>query len=312
MRKYIFLFLFLFAADHVDAQRVIQAFTRKTNTERLEETIFLFYFEGQSNAAGRETTDRLLAIGEDSEPTNVFVYYKPDYTATDNGSFVQLEEGSVNTREPGETPLGLSGWYGMLGNRLAALSPNPVYVIMAGDGGTALKPGLTNPDWDPAASGECYDIFTNRYFIVAYNKLVAANPGKTIEVVRVWSQGESDALDADGISGYSTRFAAKEAATRNAHAALKYAPLIIPKLYFTINAGEGVINSVFQSYENNNPNYVKTIDISAYPRIIDLTTEQKLGFASVGGDSPHTSYLGQLELVAQSLAFIKIFYPFIP
>jgi hypothetical protein len=252
-------------------------------------------------------------LGEASSPTDVNVYYKPDYTTADNGAFQQLVEGSANTREPDNATTGTSGAYGMVGNRIAALSPNPVYVIAAGDGGTALKQGLTTPDWYQLSSGGCYDVAVNRYFKVAYPKIVAANPGKTIRVAICWHQGESDAGDNTATSQYATNFAALITALRASHPSLQSAPLIITKLYFNISANEATINSAFQAYADSNPSTTFIVDISAYPRKQDLTTAQKGGIATAGSDDQHTSYLGMQAKAVQIFNHIKNYYfPTIP
>jgi hypothetical protein len=275
----------------------------------LNNTLFLILDIGQSNSIGRATSQRIIQLTEEKEaPDEVFVYYKPDYTAADTGEFQVLQEGSLNTREPDQAAISFSGAYGMLAARIKRVSPNIVYIVAMGDGGTALEQNLTSPDWDPDSSGECFQRATSYYYSVAYTKVQTDNPGKTIIPIICWHQGESDALDNTATANYAVNFAAFVTALRASHASLANAMLIITKLYYLLSANETTINNVFQAYADANSNLVKIVDISDMPRKIDLTVGEKGGIAGANGDDEHTSYLGQRAKADRAYTYIKARY----
>lgn len=280
----------------------------------LQNTIFVVFEIGQSNSVGRGTSERMIQLTEDMEtPSDVRYYWKDSYSAVDNGNFVVPLDGSGHTKEPDQSSVGYFGAYFMLASRLKRASPNPVYVIMMGDGGTALKQNLTTPDWFEGSSAECFQIATSYFYSVAYTKIVAEQPGKNIVPIICWHQGETDAGDADGTSGYSTRFLGSGRfidSLRASHASLASAYMIMTKLYFQVTAGETTVNAVFQSYADSSQ-YADTIDISDINRKVDLTVDEKGGIATSGADDGHTSYLGHIAKADRSYALIKArFFPF--
>jgi hypothetical protein len=273
-------------------------------------TVFLVFDIGQSNSIGRATSQRIIQLTADKEaPNGIKIFYKPDYTSTDNGVFQVLQEGSLNTREPDQAAISFSGAYGMLAARLKRLTPdNYVYVVAAGDGGTAIKQNLTSPDWAPASSGECFQRATEYYYSQAYADVQSENPGKTIIPIICWHQGESDAADNTATTEYATNFAAFVTALRASHSSLADAMLIITKLYYQISANETTINNVFQTYADANSSLVKIVDISDQPRKQDLTVAEQGGIAGANGDDEHTSYLGQAAKADRSYTHVKTRY----
>jgi hypothetical protein len=271
-------------------------------------TVFVVSDWGQSNSIGRGTAQRIIQLTTDKEtPDGVKIYFKTDYTTADNGVFEPLQEGG-NTREP-DGSTGFSGAYGVLAARLKQLTPNnTVYIIAAGDGGTPLTNLLTSPDWNENSVAECFQIFTQRYYNVAYAKIVAENPGKTIVPIMLWHQGENDAADATATAQYAARFATFVPALRASHASLADALLIITKLHYNIDANEAAINAAFQAYADANSDLVKIIDISDINRKVDLTVGEKGGVATAGADDQHTSYLGQIAKANRAYTFIKARY----
>lgn len=278
----------------------------------LENTVFVIKAPGQSNAIGRATASRVYQLTKYREiPDDVKIYYKPDYTSADNGAFFTVQQGTTLTREPDQAAIAFTGDYVMLAENLKRVSPNTVYIIPEGDGGTALKQNLTTPDWYEGSTGECFQIFTEYYYSVAYSKIVAENPGKTIITVILWHQGESDAADATATSQYSTNFSGAGRfieSLRASHSSLSNALLIITKLYYNVDANEATINAFFQSYADANSGLVKIVDISDQRRKQDLSTWEKGGIATAGADDQHTAYTGQITKAEREYAHIKSRY----
>lgn len=282
----------------------------ESNTLDLENIVFLVWDGGQSNAVGRAETNRQIQLTKYPEiPSLTKIYYKPDYSSSDNGAFQVLHNGSINTKEPDQSgSLEMFGAYSILGQLLSGLVNRTTYIVMAGDGGTALKQNLTSPDWAPASTNECFQIFTEYYYSVAYDKVAAENPGKTIVPIIVWHQGETDAMDNTATSQYAANFSSFVTALRASHSSLGNALMLITKLYYNLTANEDTINDVFQAYADANSDIVKIIDISDQPRKVDLTTEQKGGLSPTASDDNHTSYLGQIAKGERIYAQIKEFY----
>lgn len=250
---------------------------------------------GQSDAVGRAEGSRLHQLTQyPAIPSNVLIYNKPDYTITDNGTFQVINTQSGNCREPDQGPITTYGAFHPLGCLLASALQRKVYVIMMGDGGTALQQNLTNPDWSPASSGECFDIATARYYNVAYPKIQAAEPGKTLVPFIIWSQGETDATDNTATAAYPTNFTNFVPLLRATHASLATAFMYIRLHTYNKSANEATINAFFTSYAAATPSLYKVIDTNDLPRKVDLTTFEKGGIApSTGADDNHASYLNQ-------------------
>jgi len=253
----------------------------------------LIFDIGQSNAVGRGESNRENQLSAFPElPTNCKIYYKTDYTITDNGTFQQPFAG-VNTREPDQTA-SIFGAYHPLACYIASGFQRTCYIIMMGDGGTALKQNLTNPDWSPSSSGECFEIATQRYYSVAYDKIVAENPTSIILPIICWHQGETDAMDNTATSEYSNNFSNFVTSLRASHSTLNNALMFITKLNYLQTANEATINTVFTNYVASHGSNTILIDVSDQPRKIDLTTQQKGGLVpSTGSDDEHMSYIAQ-------------------
>lgn len=273
--------------------------------------IFVIMDMGQSNAEGRAEADRLALTTYPERPANIVLFYKPDYTTSLNGDFETYMAGQ-NTEEPD-----LSASFRLFSHSLAMayqlrdFTGNRVYIIPAGDGGTALEQNLTSPDWSPASSGECFQIFLERFFDVAMASIISSHPGKTIAVCNIWAQGESDATDNTATSNYASNFAAFYTAVR-AHGTyssyLTAAPWVIPTLNYLQTANETTINGVFTSFAAANSSHVFVVDMSAQKRKQDLTTGEKGGFTATASDDEHLSYLAQNYLGEQAATIVKTFY----
>lgn len=307
-RKFLALLVLTSCCD--DMSFIINPYAFGSNID-LANSVFVIFEGGQSNSTGRATSQRTIQLTEYKEcPSGVKIYFKPDYTTTDNGTFQILLEGSAHTREPDQSGA-YNGAYGILASLLRKVSPNTVYIVMAGDGGVALKENLTSPDWYEGSSGEAFEIFTQRYYNVAYPKIQAEQPGKTIYPIICWHQGETDAADPDGTSGYAVRFGDPNRfvdSLRASHSSLSGALMVITKLYYLVTAGETTINAAFQAYADAHSSIVKIIDISDIHRRIDLTADEIGGVAGVGTDDEHTSYLGHRAKALRTYDHIKAKY----
>lgn len=269
---------------------------------------------GQSNAIGRAESDRLALTTYADGPNKISIFYKPDYTSATNGAFQAYLAGS-NTEEPDQgASLRLYSGSLTLACKARDYTGNPVYIIPAGDGGTALEQNLTTPDWDPDSSGECFQTFLEYYFDRAMPIVLAANPTKEVVVIINWSQGETDAANGTATTNYATNFAAFYAAVR-AHGTyssyLTAAPWFVTLLNYMQSAGETTINGVFTSFAaGTGLGRLYTIDVSDQPRKVDLTTAQKGGFSPTASDDEHLSYLAQNARGEREWTGFKSFFGF--
>lgn len=254
----------------------------------------LIFDIGQSNSIGRAESDRLALTSYSKTPDGVKIYYKTAYGATDNGTWQAIDT-ATNCKEPdaagGQRTF---GGYLSLATKLRDLLAREVYVVAAGDGGTALAQGVTANDWNPNTVGSCYERATSQYFSVAITKLQALYPGRQVVVFISWHQGESDAPDATALSAYSANFTAFITALRASHALLANARLYITKLWYSKSAAEGTINTVFTNYQAANSSTTALINISGYPQKDELTVGQIGGFTATTADDNHQSYLAQI------------------
>lgn len=266
----------------------------KVSRSQLEpDFIAVFYDRGQSNIAdGRAEASRLALTEYPSSPARIYRYWKTNTTSTDNGTWEPIVAGA-NTREYDQT----ATMYGA--SLIAAIKlrdhiNRDVYIIGTGDGGTSLTSGTGTvaPDWDPASSGENYDISRDYYFDVAISKLIAANPGKQIVVFKSWWQGETDAADATATAAYAANFAALDAADQD-NSYLQQGIWLISKLDYNRDANEATINAALDAFVSANPNRAYIWDPAPYPQKIELTVGEKGGFTPSAADDIHTSYLGQ-------------------
>lgn len=273
--------------------------------------VFLLGSFGQSDAIGRCVAQRLVQLTKYREiPDDILIYNKPDYSAADNGAFNVLLEGGFLTTEPSGGVSGATGAYGVLAENLKRISPNTVYIIPGGDAGTAIEQGLTTPDWSELSVAQCFDIFFERYYQVAYDKVVLIHPTKTIVPIFYWDQGVADAGDNTATANYPTNFDNMFAAMLAAHPSFVNALFIVSEVYFANTANEATISSFFQSYCAADPVHRKYIPISAFPRRMDLTAAEINGVTGAGSDvgNMHASYLMQIHKAETAYQFIKDFY----
>jgi hypothetical protein len=273
--------------------------------------IFLIFDIGQSNSVGRAQGQRVLLGSIYPEILSMgLVYWKPDYTATDNGNWYPGQLSAFMCREPDASSSNFAvGSYLQLATLLTGYTQDSTYVIVAGDGGTALNQNTTTPDWAPASSGECFEIFTQRYYSVAYTKLQTRYPGRNIVPIILWHQGEADALNSTATANYTTNFPAFVTAIRASHASLANALWVTTKLWYESSANEATINAVFESYAATHSNF-KVVDISDQPKKIQLSTADKLGVTPAGtlNDDIHTSWRGQNAKAERSYNAIMNYY----
>lgn len=272
--------------------------------------VFVILDMGQSNAIGRAEADRLALTTYPERPSNIYIYYKSDYTVA-AGSFNNMQAGT-NTFEP-DLSASFRLFSGSIieAQRLRDLTGNRCYVIPAGDGGTALEQNLTSPDWSPLSAAECFVIFLDRFFEQAMPSIIATHPGKTIAVLINWSQGETDASDGTATANYATNFAAFYTAVRARTAYSAYltaAPWCVPLLNYMQTAGETTINSVFTAFAAAHSSNFFTFDLSAYPRKVDLSVAQKGGYTPTASDDEHQSYIGQIAKGELFAIQAKTFY----
>jgi hypothetical protein len=257
--------------------------------------IFLIFDAGQSNVFRAQGQRVLLGSIYPEIPSMTLVYWKPDYTTTDNGAWYPGQHSAFMCREPDASASNFAtGAFLQLATLLTGYTQDSTYVVVAGDGGTALNQNTTTPDWAPASSGECFEIFTDRYYDVAYTKLQTRYPGRNIVPIILWHQGEADALNSTATTNYATNFPAFVTAMRASHASLANALWVTTKLWYESSANEATINAVFESYAATHSNF-KVVDISDQPKKIQLSTADKLGVTPAGtlNDDIHTSWRGQ-------------------
>lgn len=254
---------------------------------------------GQSNEVGQAEAQRLIQLTPYPEiPSLVEIYYKPSYSANDDGAFSIYQAGGFATKEPDQ----LSGftWHGsnaILAHNIVAQIGRKCYIVMAARGGTSLAATGAADDWAPATSNECFTRATQWYYPVAYSKLQTLYPGQAIVPIICWHQGEYDAGDNTQTANYAANFSAFVTALRASHSSLANALMFITKLNFNQTANETTINGIFDTYAAANSSLVKVIDISDQPRKIDLSTAQKGGISpsgTGGADNNHQSYLAQI------------------
>ena len=275
----------------------ISAMVGHLNTKYGLNLIYYVLDLGQSNSAGRAETERLTALTSYSAtPAGVKIYYKTARTSPDNGSWQDVSAG-VNNFEPENILAGLDCFASeVIAGKLLfdRLGNNPIYWNKCALGGTSLKQGLTSTDWSELTAGELFQIATQYYHTVAYAKLVALHPTKTIKTIILWYQGESDANNGTAASEYYANFVNFVAALRAYDPVFANAPLIITKLKYFIDANEATVNAAFDTFAGGNPN-TYLIDISDQPRKQDLDAGVKATYPpSTGSDDQHSSYLAQI------------------
>lgn len=270
----------------------------------------LFEAPGQSNAIGRGEADRYNQLTPwATTPQKVKIFYKPDYTATDNGTWNDLIVGTILTVEPDLSSFRVLGGYVTAAIKLAAILNRNVYIIPCGDGGTIMNNGGAFRSWHPSISAECYEVAHSRYLSPALTKLRTDFPGRQILIFRLAHEGETDAGEGRTQSEFFTDIGTYETSARAFTGILDNAPFIITKISYMRDAAEDVINLAWQQFADADPNRVKIIDISDLDRKVDLTTAEKGGFSpSTGADDEHQSYLAQIEKGFRIAEAIRAFY----
>lgn len=269
-------------------------------------TIFLIMVGGQSNEAAQAESSRLALTEYPTQPDRVWYYWKStsQIDSLDNGNWEPAFAGS-NTKQQGVG--NAFGGHLILATKLSVILNSDVYIMDVARGSTKLIQNAEgNPDWSPASSGEMFTAFTQYYFSTALPKLQALQPGKTIKVIKTWTLGESEALDGQ-TSGFLTRWNAFDAAISAYDPLLAEAPWLIHTLNHEQSANEALINADYSSFVASNPTRSYLIDMMGQKRKVDLTTEEKGGFATTvnGGDDNHMSYLGMKYKGEQGFELMK-------
>jgi hypothetical protein len=114
--------------------------------------IFLIFDAGQSNVFRAQGQRVLLGSIYPEIPSMTLVYWKPDYTTTDNGAWYPGQHSAFMCREPDASASNFAtGAFLQLATLLTGYTQDSTYVVVAGDGGTALNQNTTTPDWAPAS-----------------------------------------------------------------------------------------------------------------------------------------------------------------
>lgn len=263
----------------------------------------VLFVMGQSNSDGSAEASRMGLVKYPLMDSNVYLFRKPTFNTTNNGTISPLKSGVNTTFQP--SPSGTTfGAYAITTQLLSSyLGGQPVYVLLAARGGSSLQVGLSaNPCWDPTIPNEMFDYATQGIFTPGIAAIQSANPGKTIKVFISWQQGEADNTDDTATANYPVNFAAFMVAIKAYNSLLNAAPWLITKLYYNLTANETALNNYFQSLASSN---IKILDASSQPQKQNLSTDQKGGFSptTTGGDDKHDSYLfqalkGELEYSA--------------
>jgi hypothetical protein len=267
---------------------------------------------GQSNSIGRGEADRYKQLTPWScNPKGVKIFYKPDYTATDNGYWSQLYIGSVQTVEPDLSTFRVFGGYVTAALKLAAILNRDVFIIPTGDGGTVMNTLGTYRTWNPATANECFDVAHDRYFTPAISKLQTAYPGRQIVVFRVVHEGETDAGQSRSQADFLADIQAYENSSRGHDPLILRAVTVVCEINYMQTAAETTINAAWAQFIATDPQRVKFVTTSDLKRKVDLTTTEKGGItASTGADDEHLSYLAQIEKGWRIAEAIRLRYSF--
>jgi hypothetical protein len=270
----------------------------------------IFDAPSQSNGIGRAEADRYTQLTPwSTAPKGVKIFYKPDYTSTDNGSWSQCFVGSIVTVEPDLPSFRVFAGYVTAAIKLQAILNRNVYIIPCGDGGTIMNDGGAFRSWHPTISGECYTVANARYLSQAIAKLRTDFPGRQIVIFRTAHEGETDASQGRTQAQFLTDVQTYETAARGFTGIMDNAPFIVTKINYLQTSGEDDINAAWQDLADADPKRVKIVDISDLPRKTDLTTTEKGGLSpSTGSDDEHTSYLAQIEKGFRIAEQIRAFY----
>lgn len=270
----------------------------------------IFEAPAQSNGIGRGEADRYNQLTPwPTIPQKVKIYYKPDYTATDNGTWNDLIVGTILTVEPDLSSFRVFGGYVTAAIKLAAILNRDVYIIPCGDGGTIMNNGGAFRSWHPSISNECYEVAHTRYLSPALTKLRTDFPGRQIVIFRTAHEGETDAGQGRSQAQFFADIGTYETSARAFTGILANAPFVVTKISYMRDAAEDTINAAWQQFADADTKRIKIVDISDLDRKVDLSTAEKGGFSpSTGADDEHQSYLAQIEKGFRIAEAIRAFY----
>jgi hypothetical protein len=291
------LLTFLFSCsceeEKVNKEMIINPYIYGAPLLASDDFIPVIFSWGQSNEIGRGEAERQLQLTPYSfDPTGIKIYYKTNYSATDNGAWYNLQTGSVLTQEP-DNSVTTFGSYITAAIKLGAILNKTVYIIPTADGGTVVNNTGGLRTWHPSVVNECFDVAMDNYYQVAIDKLQVAFPGKQIVVFMTVTEGESDA----GTGRTQLQFyndITTVISSMRAYELLSTSPLIAAKMNYLQTSAEDDIDAAWVDYYNANPSVVRLVETTDLPRKMDLTTAQKGGItASTGSDDEHLSYIAQ-------------------
>src|SRR5688572_7025365 len=238
----------------------------------------VIFDDGQSNAIGRAESERLEKLTKyPFDPSNIWAFYKPDRTSTDNGLWFRMQVGSAMTVEPGTSVTHFGGYY-TAAVQLSVILNRDVFIIPVGEGATTITPNSTFRDHYPETVNECFRVATSNYFKPAIDKLRATYPGREIVVFKFFHEGETDAFLGTRSNMFYSAFLTYHNALNSFDPLFKRSPWIITKLYYLISSDEDRVNEqVYEKFVSENPDDAFLVDISAYPRKVDLTPTESGG-----------------------------------
>ena len=242
------------------------------------------WFLDQSNGGGRESGIRLRYTNVSPTPNNVFVYWKPAQSdPTDNGSWIALAPNKSVEPDLVNNPANFVGLQHFIGDKIAKITKEPVYIISRASGGNSLAGHLVNGSIDDSL---------DNYFTPAITKLQAQFPGDTIEVLGIYSMvGENDAASGGtAVTNYTTNFDTARTQIRNHDPLLATCPFIWTQIWYQQTANETTINNAMSAKAalESDLYYIQTDDTD---RIIDMNARERGPGAIASVVNDHHSYL---------------------
>lgn len=264
-------------------------------------------FELSQSNGGQGEADRLALTGEitsagltkmtySKTPANCRIWEKTSIDFNDTGVMQDLSAGVNGTQYSANRVFGAD--VALLPLLRDSTTENKAYYIKAMKGGTQLYLSGGTNDWNADTVGGLLDYSLHYHARSAIREILAENPGKQIKVVLLRHQGESDNTDIKRNAYYqnSLNFLAKIRAYQiDGVSYFADSPFIDTLLkYEPAQQQEIDMNALKVQFATEQPNCY-TIDISAQPRKVDLTTAQKGGYTPTLPDNSHGSYLSMLQ-----------------
>lgn len=203
--------------------------TKSKSNPQPSNDVDVFLFAGQSNEDSKAAIDGTESYDLINE--NIQIYVKPSLSDTDDGAWSDYDTSVGNNISPFNRSVG-ERWYcdiASIGSLIHARTNKPFYAVKCAQGGTplALKPGnhATGKCWSELSSDNYFEIFTERYYTPAINKLISQGFNPIIKGL-IWHQGETDGeVEADALA-YGTNISNFMTALRSYDSRLANLPLI--------------------------------------------------------------------------------------